>query len=95
MIDSTSDFRTSANKIDQGVRLVESIEHQSVSRLDLERGQEGMPEDLAPIVRNNRPNRICSLFGAYDSPASWAPPQHAVLPRDLVASQAVGTVRGG
>ena len=95
MIDSTSDFRTSANKIDQGVRLVESIEHLSVSRLDLERGQEGMPDHLAPIVRNNRPYRVCSLFGAYDSPASWAPPQHAVHPRDLVASQAVGTVRGG
>lgn len=64
MIGSISDFGTTANKIDQGVRLVESIEHLPVSRLVPERGQEGMPDHLAPIVRNNRPYGVCSLFGA-------------------------------
>ena len=63
-------------------------------RLDLERGQDRMPDHHAPIVRSSRPCKVPSLVGAYDSPAVEAPPLHDVLTNDLAAREAFRTIRG-
>ena len=55
MIGAISAFGTAAHNLDERVRLVESVEYLPVPWSCLERGQDGMPDHHAPIIRISRP----------------------------------------